>query len=95
MKLQESAANFNNFWNFKIQIGIFFHEKYQILTFDMISLRYEILDAQIKFQHFLRNYNFICETAVESSKFQISLQRWGGGGGGKGAGEQFTGRDSK
>ena len=59
------------------------------MTFERISFRYEVLHAEVKLQHFLRSYNFIFETPVESSKFQIKLELlcfvfffWGGGGGG-------------
>ena len=64
-----------NFWNFKIQIAIFFYKEYRIMTFDRISFRYEVLDAQVKLQHFLQSYNFIFVPPVESWKFQIKIQR--------------------
>ena len=49
------------------------------MTFDRISFRYEVLDAQVELQHFLRSYNFfIFETPVESSKFQIKALGEGG-----------------
>ena len=54
------------------------------MTFDRISFRYEILDAQVK--DFLQSYNFIFVAPVESSKFQIKVQRYGA---------QLIGRDCK
>ena len=45
------------------------------MTFDRISFRYQVLYAQVKIQHLVRNYNFIFETPVKSSTFQIQLQR--------------------
>ena len=45
------------------------------MTFDRNSFRYEVLGVQAKLQNFLRSYNCIFETDVESSNFQIKFQR--------------------
>ena len=41
----------------------------------LLTGSHQVLDAQVKLQHFLRSYDFNFETPVESSKFQIKLQR--------------------
>ena len=44
------------------------------MTFERISFTYKVLDTQVTPQQFLRSYNFIFETAVESLKFQRKFQ---------------------
>ena len=68
MKLQKIAAKLQQNCGTSKSKMLFFYGEYRIMTSDRISFRYEVLGAQVKLQYFVRSYNFIFETPVESFK---------------------------
>ena len=74
MKLQKINANSSKTVGTTTSESLFFCKQYQIIIFNIISHRYEALDAHSETSTFLQSSNFVFETPAESSKSQMNFR---------------------